>query len=433
MDVLQIETEATLPPEQTVALPEVNIQKPGDFLHEVIKQGITLDAYLLYPDGGKPDYNTRAYLAFDGRNIYVAKEMEKKDNYELRARSYDVPDASIWNDDNVEIFLDPFISGQEYFQIIVNPLGEIWDSRWVLRQEPDPTAADPREVITVRQGDSEWSSRAETQVETGKDYWKIGIKMPFSAFGLEKAPGGGIWGANFCHSNRYNDQLSQWQVTPEGFHQPRAFGGVSFGKEVVDAGVEWNLPYAGYRGNYVGITFENPDSAVQGEASIRVATDEGEVIEEVRYRGMIDEGKSKIRIPFQIPEGVGGDYVISGRVEGGGLSGSFRRIVHLGEPVELHLKHELVYENDRTAEGSLMLNLGEKTLEETVLIFRIINDKRTVCTRIGDLKGNFINFGVSTGLLHEGDNVLEVEAVAAGKSVMTKKTPITLMPPPFAF
>ncbi len=89
--------------------------------------------------------------------------------------------GNIWWDDNIEIFLD--VTGKsegEYYQFIVNPDINIWDSKLK---------------------DATWECKGfQAAAHRGKDYWSLEVYLPFSAFPEAKKPGSGtntVWTGNF--------------------------------------------------------------------------------------------------------------------------------------------------------------------------------------------------------------------------------------------
>ena len=262
------------------------------------------------------------------------------------------------------------------------------------------------------------------------------MSVPFSAFGFETAPVGAVWGANFCHTNRYNNQLSQWTVTsgPGGFHQPEQFGAVLFGvEEEVEVGVSWDLGCIGYGSNYARVGFENAGEEREGEIVISVADDSGKELSSHRFRGTIPRGESEAKIPFVVPFDRGREFRVSGWVEGEGVSGSFRRLLHLGDVLELRVEHDNVFTSDESVEGTIMLGLGEGTLEETELVFRVKGGARVAEARLEGPSWNFLRFGIDIDLFEMGEQILEVEGRAGRRFLGRGEVLVTAVEAPFGF
>lgn len=89
--------------------------------------------------------------------------------------------GNMWWDDNVELFLD--VTGKsegEFYQFIVNPEINIWDSK---------------------QKDTTWECQGfKAAAHRGKDFWSLEVYLPYSAFPEAKKPGSGtdtVWTGNF--------------------------------------------------------------------------------------------------------------------------------------------------------------------------------------------------------------------------------------------
>lgn len=89
--------------------------------------------------------------------------------------------GNLWWDDNVELFLD--VTGKsegEFYQFIVNPKGDYWDSK---------------------QKDTTWECRGfRSAAQRGKDFWSLEVFLPYAAFADARKPGSGthtFWTGNF--------------------------------------------------------------------------------------------------------------------------------------------------------------------------------------------------------------------------------------------
>jgi hypothetical protein len=119
---------------------------------------------LMLNDGSAPTVATRTLLTHDGSNLYVAVVCYEPRTADLRTRITE-PDGNVWEDDSVEVYLDPGLRRQfkQYFSFIVNPanvgfdrtdnLG--WDGKW-------------QHATTVRDGKA----------------WVIELAVPFETIGL---------------------------------------------------------------------------------------------------------------------------------------------------------------------------------------------------------------------------------------------------------
>ena len=75
------------------------------------------------PDWPAPTYRTRIKILWDERYLYVAADLEEPHLWGTLTRR----DAIIYQDDDLEVFLDPGGEGREYFELEINALGTVFD------------------------------------------------------------------------------------------------------------------------------------------------------------------------------------------------------------------------------------------------------------------------------------------------------------------
>jgi hypothetical protein len=124
-------------------------------------------------------------------------------------------DGSLWEEEVVEVFLDPFGEGDCYFEFEVNPLNTVLDLF----------------VRRVRSGlrkDRDWHCDGLRTAAGRLTYgWVAGLAIPFSSMGNCDPTAAG-WRLNFCRIERPKNQpreLSAWSPTfAKTFHVPERFG-----------------------------------------------------------------------------------------------------------------------------------------------------------------------------------------------------------------
>lgn len=81
---------------------------------------------------GEPE--STAKIAWDEENLYVAFEVADDYLYcDLEGH-----DPHLWEQDTVEIMVDPDGDGRNYFEMQLSPTGEIFDTRYESRRVPQP-------------------------------------------------------------------------------------------------------------------------------------------------------------------------------------------------------------------------------------------------------------------------------------------------------
>lgn len=132
------------------------------------KQAVAMGDFFL-GRSQRPEVDTRALVTYDQDNLYVAVVCAEPATDKLVATSKG-PDGSVWNDDSIEIYLDPGNNKQarEYFCFMVNSQNVTYD----------------------RTGDANWSgvwkSGAGVVPGTG---WVVETAIPFKTLGMKAAPG----------------------------------------------------------------------------------------------------------------------------------------------------------------------------------------------------------------------------------------------------
>jgi len=115
----------------------------------------------------------------------------------------------VWSNDCVELFLQPRTGGA-YFHLAINPRGTLYDA-------------------TCHDGvsDTSWQSRAVVATGSDTTAWTAELAIPLASLG--GAPTlGAQWSFNVGRHRDANDEHSAWAPTGSGFHNPDAFGVVTF-------------------------------------------------------------------------------------------------------------------------------------------------------------------------------------------------------------
>lgn len=162
--------------------------------------------------GRRPQYRTEARLLWDETALYVAFTCEDDLVWARPGRADDDP---IYEDEVVELFLDPSGSGRGYVELEVSPANVRFDARF----------AGWREDLA---GARTWSSGAKTAVQVDGELtrgdeparaargWTVEIALPWKSLGL--APTGGErWRVNLYRLETHNRRRV---VEGSGFSPP---------------------------------------------------------------------------------------------------------------------------------------------------------------------------------------------------------------------
>ena len=178
-------------------------------------------------DGADPSVKTKLLVAQDKDTLYVAIVCTEKggtDKLTVGFKGHD--EDGIWQDDSVELFIDPTNKRQSYYQIIVNSKGATWD---VYHAE-------------INAPDASWEPKYKTAVKVGKESWVVEYALPLSIFN-RTATSGDTWAFNVLRNAQGPGESIYFSPTGGTAHDPAKFGTLSGIKTTwKDRAVEANKP-----------------------------------------------------------------------------------------------------------------------------------------------------------------------------------------------
>jgi hypothetical protein len=133
-------------------------------------------------------------------------------------------DATLYEEETVEVFFDPVGDLESYFEVEVNPLGTVLDLIF-------------RRNRSGYKGDRAWDCDGlRTLVRKEPGAWTVELAIPFASVTARSLQPGARWRANFCRIDRPSRdgslprELTAWSPPMRGsFHTPERFGVVEFG------------------------------------------------------------------------------------------------------------------------------------------------------------------------------------------------------------
>ncbi len=166
--------------------------------------------------GAAPRQGTRVTLSRTAACLRVGFQCEDAEPWATINRR----DGPLFQEEVVEVFLDPFGDLECYFEIEVNPLNTVLDL--MLRR--------------VRNGwhkETAWRCQGlETSVTRTPTGWDAKLEIPFAALAPAPPAPGAVWRANFLRIDRPAGsprELSAWSPTGRNtFHVPARFGFLEF-------------------------------------------------------------------------------------------------------------------------------------------------------------------------------------------------------------
>jgi len=184
----------------------------GDLSDPAWRGAARLDGFVTRNGLPSEEAPTEAFLLCDKTHLYVGFLCHEPRAAELVANC-SVAGGPVWNDDCVELHLDPANGATAMYKWIVNSRGVVWDG------------------FTGPAGlDEGYNSGAGAKGSVGPDRWTVEIKVPLTALPCPPQPGE-VWGVNFCRARKAGNrevELSSWAPAAGDFTDPARLGEAAF-------------------------------------------------------------------------------------------------------------------------------------------------------------------------------------------------------------
>lgn len=163
-----------------------------------------------------------ARMTWDDQFLYVAFH-----NPDTNIRNdFSGRDATLWEADVVEIYLDPGADGKDYLELQVAPTGEIFDAKFTSRRTPDWKEAAPAFTIDMV---AKVAVDGTVNSDEGEDRsWTVEVAIPFA-----QIPGAGgppvadaVWSINLYRLDQ--GFHAAWSPAGNDYHNLPGFGRVVF-------------------------------------------------------------------------------------------------------------------------------------------------------------------------------------------------------------
>jgi hypothetical protein len=166
--------------------------------------------------GRPPQWGTEVRLGWSGDFLHGLYQCQDPNPWATKTTR----DDALWEEEVVEIFLDPFGDSLCYFEIEINPLNTVTDL--IIRR-----------TWTGLRKDFNWKCEGlVTACGTLAYGWVAAFQIPFASLGDCHPSRSSVWRVNFSRIDRPKDQpleLSAWSPTlVRSFHVPRRFGVLRF-------------------------------------------------------------------------------------------------------------------------------------------------------------------------------------------------------------
>lgn len=182
-------------------------------------------------DGGRAALSASARMLWDERGLYVGFEVP---DALFRATGTN-RDDHLWEQDCVELLIDPDGNGSDYFELQISPAGVFFDTHY----------AEPRDPAPI--GHADWNADIEARIglegtlndETADTRYVVEARIGWGSFVYPTAEtppgppaGGATWRVNLYAMDLMAGESSRssgWSATlVSDFHVPARFGRVTF-------------------------------------------------------------------------------------------------------------------------------------------------------------------------------------------------------------
>ncbi len=172
--------------------------------------------YLSGMDGAKTEVETKVRLLRDSSKLYISYECMEPEMSLGYVKKLNFDDPDMWQNDSIEIFLDPSGKRTNYFQWIISRNGDFADMKSV-------------SVNGVQDIDLSWNSGAIVKTNLGTQSWSMEIAIPLEALGEIDEEN---LAANFSRSRVLTKQghtvYYSWSPFIRRFNDIANFGSLSF-------------------------------------------------------------------------------------------------------------------------------------------------------------------------------------------------------------
>ncbi len=191
----------------------------------------------LSPFGSTPKLATEVDVFRTDSHLFVGAEMEDSHVWSTKSER----DANTWEEEVLELFVDPDGDGADYLELQINPKGTIFDAHFETRlgdgEGSREAQIDRAKEFTLEGLESAVSVDGTLNDDSDEDEgWSVELKIPVDSLpGLEEADAAfeTPWAVNLYRYDRPDDETTHtyaWSTAARGdFHQVDKFGRFEFG------------------------------------------------------------------------------------------------------------------------------------------------------------------------------------------------------------
>jgi hypothetical protein len=365
------------------------------------------------PLGEKPEQQTTAYLLYDEEYLYIGVDSFDKDTENIVTGKMERRDSG-WADDNIEIFIDPGLTRENFFHLIINAAGVILDQK----------------VTGARESEISWDSNQDCAVKVYEDRWTVEIRMPFAEMGLSPETGS-RWGFNITRFEPRSWIVQSWGPVFGNNLQPDRFGiieGISLDYSRYECRLKMTSWGAlSFGGDYIEFEVENyTDKKKDVTAELLCLDGNGKQHLTKRIISLNPGEEKKLSLDYLIyKKGVEGKIILSLKTAGD-TKKSFIRTRYFIVPSELFTtaldKRDYYLSEDKVC-IQVLLNIGRRALKKSKLIFTVADSsgKTVLSKEIGEIQESRLTATLDMRKMPAGRYTMKAVMQIEDKTVDTRE------------
>jgi hypothetical protein len=178
------------------------------------KDAVALTDFCNKDDGTPAVFASEARILYDSANLYIGIVCKDPDPAHLLAAET-ARDGKVWEENDVEVFLDSARDGKRIYQFLLNSLGTPCDVK-----------------IEDGKQDMAWNGTWTVKTAVLADGWSAEVAIPFADLGVGAPTPGDIWRFNLCRVRRNTGdskvEYSAFSPTFGLFNRPDRFADLVF-------------------------------------------------------------------------------------------------------------------------------------------------------------------------------------------------------------
>jgi len=163
------------------------------------QSGLWVDDSLLTDGSGRRAHaQTYFKVRFDSESLYVGVRADEPNMAGIKGFFGDAHDDKVFNDDCIEIWVDPDNIRDRAFHQIFSVVGGTYDEFQREELDFDPSSPVAGARIPFRESDVKWDGAPESAFARAEDHWTCELRLPVHDYGAERVIPGSTWAFNLA-------------------------------------------------------------------------------------------------------------------------------------------------------------------------------------------------------------------------------------------